>query len=198
MRVAPIAAPSTRTAQLYRINNRRKIISELLDPGAQRPAALEAPHMMQEHWRGRHQQPRGSGRRNHGGRRMGPSTLMQPCSLFVLMGRRGEWSRWGRGMCEGWSLEIGTAFRGAVVRQDRIDQPPTWLASVNAAYLGEYLPGVGDGSRRIEYREQHGDSPARLGALSGGEAESGRRCRNLSQLLLTLVSLWRGDAEHCE
>jgi hypothetical protein len=42
-------------------------------------------------------------------------------------------------MCEGWSLEFGIAYRGAVVRQDRIDQPPTWLASVNAAYLGEYL-----------------------------------------------------------
>jgi hypothetical protein len=42
-------------------------------------------------------------------------------------------------MCEGCSLEIGTAYRGAVVRQDHIDQPPTWLASVNAAYLGEYL-----------------------------------------------------------
>ena len=25
------------------------------------------------------------------------------------------------------------------MRQDRIDQPQTWLASVNAAYLGEYL-----------------------------------------------------------
>jgi hypothetical protein len=55
------------------------------------------------------------------------------------MGKRGEWSRWGRGMCEGWSLEIGTAYRGSVVRQDKIEQPPTWLASVNAAYLGEYL-----------------------------------------------------------
>jgi hypothetical protein len=55
------------------------------------------------------------------------------------MGKRGQWSRWGRGMCEGWSLEIGTAYRGSVVRQDRIDHPPTWLASVNAAYLGEYL-----------------------------------------------------------
>jgi len=42
-------------------------------------------------------------------------------------------------MCEGWSLEIGTAYRGAVVRQDRIGQPPTWMASVNAAFLGEYL-----------------------------------------------------------
>jgi hypothetical protein len=42
-------------------------------------------------------------------------------------------------MAEGWSLEIGTAFRGAVVRQERIDQPIAWLASVNAAYLGEYF-----------------------------------------------------------
>jgi hypothetical protein len=50
------------------------------------------------------------------------------------MGTRGQWSRWGRGMCE-----IGTAYRGAVVRQDHIDQPPTWLASVNAVYVGEYL-----------------------------------------------------------
>src|SRR5580693_3225533 len=31
------------------------------------------------------------------------------------------------------------AFRGAVVRQDHFEQPATWLASVNAAYLGEYL-----------------------------------------------------------
>jgi hypothetical protein len=30
----------------------------------------------------------------------------------------------GRGMCEGWSLEIGNAYRGSVVRQDHIDQPP--------------------------------------------------------------------------
>ena len=55
------------------------------------------------------------------------------------MGKRGQWSRWGRGMCEGWSLELGNAFRGAVVRQDHFEQPATWLASVNAAYLGEYL-----------------------------------------------------------
>ncbi len=42
-------------------------------------------------------------------------------------------------MCEGWSLEIGTAYSGTVVRQDKIEQPPTRLASVNATYLGEYL-----------------------------------------------------------
>jgi len=54
------------------------------------------------------------------------------------MGKRGQWSRWGRGMCEGWSLEIGTTFRGSVVRQDRIEAAPTWLASVNSAYLSEH------------------------------------------------------------
>jgi hypothetical protein len=41
-------------------------------------------------------------------------------------------------MCEGWSLEIGTAYRGSVVRQDRIEAAPTWLASVNSTYLSEY------------------------------------------------------------
>ncbi len=41
-------------------------------------------------------------------------------------------------MCEGWSLEIGTAFRGSVVRQDRIETAPTWLASVNSTYLSEH------------------------------------------------------------
>jgi hypothetical protein len=45
----------------------------------------------------------------------------------------------GRGICEGWSLEIGVAFRGTVVRQERLNQPTTWLASVNAGYLGEYF-----------------------------------------------------------
>jgi hypothetical protein len=41
-------------------------------------------------------------------------------------------------MCEGWSVEIN-AFRGPVVRQDRVEQLWTWLASVNAAYLREYF-----------------------------------------------------------
>ena len=41
------------------------------------------------------------------------------CVLYSFsMGKRGQWSRWGRGMCEGGSLELGNAFRGAVVRQD--------------------------------------------------------------------------------
>jgi hypothetical protein len=36
---------------------------------------------------------------------------------------RGQWTRWDRGMCEGWSLEIGTAFHGSVVRRDRTGEP---------------------------------------------------------------------------
>ena len=70
------------------------------------------------------------------------------------MGKRGQWSRWGRGMCEGWSLEIGTAYRGAVVRQDRIDQPATWLASVNATYLGEH-PDRESAMARVEGDIEH-------------------------------------------
>lgn len=50
---------------------------------------------------------------------------------------RGRWTRWGRGSCEGWSLQIGNAYRGSVVRQHRgLDAPPTWRASINACDLG--------------------------------------------------------------
>jgi hypothetical protein len=40
-------------------------------------------------------------------------------------------------MCEGWSLEVGIAFRGSVVR--RCGDPPTWVASINSTALGEFL-----------------------------------------------------------
>ena len=52
---------------------------------------------------------------------------------------RGQWTRWGRGMCEGWSLEIGMAFHGSVVRRNTGDEPTTWMASVNSTGLGEFL-----------------------------------------------------------
>ena len=52
---------------------------------------------------------------------------------------RGQWTRWGRGMCEGWSLEIGMAFRGSVVRRDIGGKPTTWIASINSTGLGEFL-----------------------------------------------------------
>ena len=52
---------------------------------------------------------------------------------------RGQWTRWGRGMCEGWSLEIGAAFHGSVVRRDVGGDPPSWVASINSTALGEFL-----------------------------------------------------------
>ena len=52
---------------------------------------------------------------------------------------RGQWTRWGRGMCEGWSLETGVAFRGSVIRRDIGDKPTTWIASINSTGLGEFL-----------------------------------------------------------
>ena len=59
--------------------------------------------------------------------------------LYSFSMTKAQWTRWGRGMCEGWSLEIGAAFRGSVVRQDRTDHPTTRLASVNAGYLGQFF-----------------------------------------------------------
>lgn len=49
-------------------------------------------------------------------------------------------------MCEGYSLEIGEAFRGSVIRRDDVGLPTTWLASINTTALGEYL------ERRIAMR----------------------------------------------
>ena len=55
------------------------------------------------------------------------------------MGKVGQWVRWGRGDCEGWSLQIGNAYRGCVVRQpEAMNKPLTWRASINACDLGEY------------------------------------------------------------
>jgi hypothetical protein len=42
-------------------------------------------------------------------------------------------------MCEGWSLEIGIAFHGSVVRRDTRGKPTTWSASINLTALGEFL-----------------------------------------------------------
>ena len=48
-------------------------------------------------------------------------------------------TRWGRGTSEGWSLEIGMAFRGSVVRRDIGREQTTWIASINSTGLGEFL-----------------------------------------------------------
>lgn len=47
----------------------------------------------------------------------------------------GRWSRWGRGSCEGYGLEIGHLLRFSVVgNADRT----AWSVSLNAVPLGAY------------------------------------------------------------
>jgi len=52
-------------------------------------------------------------------------------------------------MAEGYGLEIGNVLRGAVVLQLKNEQPPTWLSSINAGYLGEYS-NRDDAMKRVE------------------------------------------------
>jgi hypothetical protein len=52
-------------------------------------------------------------------------------------------------MCEGWSLEIGIAFYGSVVRRDSGGAPSTWIASINSTALGE-SPEREIAMRRVE------------------------------------------------
>jgi hypothetical protein len=40
---------------------------------------------------------------------------------------------------EGWSIEIGMAFHGSVVRRDNDRELTTWSASINSTALGEFL-----------------------------------------------------------
>jgi hypothetical protein len=55
------------------------------------------------------------------------------------MGKHGQWTRWGRRSCEGWSLQIGNAYRASVMQQNHSrETPPTWTASINAQELGVY------------------------------------------------------------
>jgi hypothetical protein len=52
-------------------------------------------------------------------------------------------------MCEGWSFEIGIAFHGSVVRQDRRGEPARWIASINSSALGKF-PEREIAMRRVE------------------------------------------------
>lgn len=65
------------------------------------------------------------------------------------MGNRGEWHRWGRGMCEGYSLEIGFAYIGQIVRHDTVGEPPAWQATINGRFYGDH-PDREAAMRRVE------------------------------------------------
>lgn len=52
----------------------------------------------------------------------------------------GRWSRWGRGSCEGHSLEFGFAYRFDIRPGPKSDglHPDFWWASSRAGSLGEF------------------------------------------------------------
>jgi len=64
----------------------------------------------------------------------------------------GRWTRWGRGSCEGWSLELGTVFRGSVTRRDQgLGKQPLWGAAINGKPLSESLyPDRNSAVRAVE------------------------------------------------
>ncbi|MES1197316.1 MAG: hypothetical protein ABUL55_01710 [Pseudomonadota bacterium] len=53
---------------------------------------------------------------------------------------RGRWSRWGRGSCEGYSLEFGFLYRFDIRPGPRSNgpYPDHWSASASSTSLGRY------------------------------------------------------------
>lgn len=85
----------------------------------------------------------------------------------------GEWSRWGRGMCEGWSLDIGNAFRGSVTKRSEAGQPVIWVACLNMAALGEFLER--DVAMRNVEERLEGDMRVTLRAWQSYQAAKAKR-----------------------
>jgi hypothetical protein len=63
----------------------------------------------------------------------------------------GKWTRWGRGSCEGYSLDIGYALCGQVVR----NHDGSWRASLNTTDLGNRHRTADDARRLVEQRIAH-------------------------------------------
>ena len=59
----------------------------------------------------------------------------------------GRWSRWGRGSCGGYSLQIGDALRGQVARR----HDGRFHASLNGTDLGEHREKA-DAQAAVEQR----------------------------------------------
>ena len=51
---------------------------------------------------------------------------------------RGKWTRWGRGSCEGWSLDIGGLIASATRNPVAEDLLSLWVARVNVEPLGVF------------------------------------------------------------
>lgn len=62
----------------------------------------------------------------------------------------GKWTRWGRGSCEGYSLQIGDALRGQVARR----HDGRLHASLNGTDLGEHRERA-EAQAAVEQRIDH-------------------------------------------
>ncbi len=58
---------------------------------------------------------------------------------------KGKWTRWGRGSCEGYGLEIGNALRASVSRNG----DGVWRTSINAVGHGNFTT-MEQAKKRIE------------------------------------------------
>ena len=58
---------------------------------------------------------------------------------------KAKWTRWGRGSCEGYGLEIGNTFRGSVSKR----QDGCWRSSMNVGREQTH-PTREEGMKRIE------------------------------------------------
>ena len=58
---------------------------------------------------------------------------------------KGKWTRWGRGSCEGYGLEIGNALRASISR----DSQGAWRTSINAVSHGDFAT-MEQAKKRIE------------------------------------------------
>lgn len=71
------------------------------------------------------------------GRPVGPAWTDQD----ERMGRmsKDRWSRWARGACEGYSLELGNLLSFSITRyQQGLDGPESWGLSLNGNALGSF------------------------------------------------------------
>ena len=69
--------------------------------------------------------------------------------------RKDRWTRWGRGSCEGYGLELGSLLRFGVTRyRAGLDGPESWGVSLNGKSLGSF--------ETFEAATAHAEREARL------------------------------------
>ena len=70
---------------------------------------------------------------------------------------KGQWSRWGRGMCEGYGLTLGEVYRSTVTRRDNgIGGPAYFEASLNVRTFADKYPNKESAMLAVEHEIEMG------------------------------------------